>query len=116
MAGKQEEIVFETELDEGIEKMRKNLKLIDAYERRNAVLGQKKSLDILTLISLIFLPIGAIVGYFGMNFGSMGNPTGSGSGILNIKYGQLFVYSLFFISILITLIIIHRFYNFRFLL
>jgi len=114
MSVKEQEITSETELVEGIKNMRDNLKLIDSYESRNDMIGQKKALDILTLISLIFLPIGVIVGYFGMNFGSMGNPIGNNPGILNVKYGQILVFFLFFLSIGITLIIITRFYKFKF--
>ena len=76
MDSRNEVIANEAEFDITLEKMKKNIQLIDQYETRNAVLGQKKSLDILTLIALIFLPIGAIVSYFGMNFGSMGNSIG----------------------------------------
>lgn len=116
MSQKGEKITLETELNEALNRMDDNMKLIDSYERRDAVLGQKKTLDILTLITLIFLPIGVIVGYFGMNFGSMGNPTGNKAGILNVKYGQLLVFSLFFVFIGITLLIIERFYKFKFTL
>ena len=113
MISRNDVITNEAEFDVTLEKMKKNIQIIDKYETRNLVLGQKKSLDILTLITLIFLPIGAIVGYFGMNFGSMGNPIGNNKGILNVKYGQGLVFALFFISIGITLLIIQQFYNFK---
>ena len=62
---------------------------------------QGKSLHILTIVETIFLPLGVITGYFGMNFQSMGNDLGNKpSGIYSIKYGQLFVFFLFFLSIL----------------
>lgn len=114
MENRNEDIVFHAEFDNTLEEMKENMKIIDQYETRDAVLGQKKAMDILTLISLIFLPISVIVGYFGMNFGSMGNTTGNKPGILNIKYGQGLVFSLFFISVGITLLIIQQFYKFNF--
>lgn len=62
---------------------------------------QGQSLHILTIVETIFLPLGVITGYFGMNFQSMGNDLGDKPfGIYSIKYGQLFVFLLFFLSIL----------------
>ena len=62
---------------------------------------QGKSLHILTIVETIFLPLGVITGYFGMNFQSMGNNLGDKPfGIYSVKYGQLFVFLLFFLSIL----------------
>jgi Mg2+ and Co2+ transporter CorA len=57
---------------------------------------------ILSLISTIFLPLGFITGFFGMNFGSMGNPDIK-NGILSVKNSHKFILILSIISILGTL-------------
>ena len=46
--------------------------------------------QLLTIITTIFLPLGFVVGFFGMNFKSMGTPT-EGKGILNLKNGETIV-------------------------
>ena len=67
--------------------------------------GQGKSLRILTIVETIFLPLGVITGYFGMNFQSMGNDLGDNpTGIFSLKYGQLFVFALMFVSIVLILL------------
>lgn len=47
--------------------------------------------SILTIISTIFLPLGVIVGYFGMNFKSMGVPSLK-KGIFNTEHAQHYVF------------------------
>lgn len=47
--------------------------------------------SILTIISTIFLPLGVIVGYFGMNFKSMGAPSLK-KGIFNTEHAQHYVF------------------------
>jgi hypothetical protein len=59
------------------------------------------SIDTLSKISFIFLPLSFIVGYFGMNFTTMGM-TGhnmSKSGILMWKHGHIFIKILILISL-----------------
>ena len=53
---------------------------------------------ILSLISTIFLPLGFITGFFGMNFSSMGNPDIK-SGILSVKNSHKFILILSVLSI-----------------
>ena len=61
---------------------------------------------LLTLIATIFLPLSFIVGFFGMNFKSMGAPSLS-KGIFNIAHAQLHI---FLVSIIIIGMIIWFFY------
>lgn len=61
---------------------------------------------LLTLIATIFLPLSFIVGFFGMNFKSMGAPSLS-KGIFNIQHAQIHI---FWVSSLIIGIIIWFFY------
>jgi len=69
-----------------------------------------KNLSLLTIINLIALPIGIIVGYFGMNFRNMGAPTQGKNNILNIKYPHLLVLSCCIISSIIFVYLFNRYY------
>lgn len=62
-------------------------------------LSKVNKLNLITLINLIFLPLGIIVGYFGMNFKSMND------GIFSINNGNFFVILLFIIFIIIFTLI-----------
>lgn len=61
---------------------------------------QRDSLHLLSLVSLIFLPLGTIVGYFGMNFINMRKS-------FSVKNPHKFVFSLFIIYAIITTIIFY---------
>ena len=74
--------------------------------------GQKRgtSIDLIAIINLVFLPLSVIVGWFGMNFQSMGAPTLKNNGIFGIKYGQTFIFGLFIFFTVITLnFLIHNY-------
>lgn len=60
------------------------------------------SINLIATINMIFLPLAVIVGWFGMNFKSMGAPS-LNNGIFTVKYGQTFVFVLFIVFIIITL-------------
>ena len=62
---------------------------------------------IVSMITMIFLPLGFIVGFFGMNFRSMGNAT-LDYGIYSIKNAEIFI--IIIISILIILTILVQYY------
>jgi len=82
-----------------------NMRLLNQYINMTADYHSSKSLDKLTILNTIFLPLGLICSYFGMNFASMGCPTKKG-GILNIKNSNFFIFILFLISIFVTIIIL----------
>jgi Mg2+ and Co2+ transporter CorA len=67
---------------------------------------QHEKTKILTIISTIFLPLGFIVGFFGMNFKSMGVPSLK-NGIFTIHHSEKFVFILSLICIIIVLIFFH---------
>lgn len=67
---------------------------------QNKKLNNFKS-SLLSLIGTIFLPLGFIAGFFGMNFKSMGNP-GIKKGILSMNHSEKFVFG---VSIILTIII-----------
>jgi len=56
-----------------------------------------QNISLLSFVNTLFLPLGIIVGYFGMNFNSMGNPTLS-KGILKDFDAYQLVGVLFFVS------------------
>lgn len=82
-----------------------NISLLNQFVNMSADYKSSKSLDKLTILNTIFLPLGLICSYFGMNFKSMGSPTGK-KGILTINNSNSFVLLLFVISIIITIIIL----------
>lgn len=95
-------------LDNLIKKLDNIKKNIDYIDDFNSQLSDKKrssSLDTLTRVNTIFLPLTLIVGYFGMNFQSMGAPSNK-TGIFTLKYGQGFVFFLMLISIVFIFILI----------
>jgi len=48
---------------------------IQEYLKYKIDINNHKNLNIISLINTLFLPLGIIVGFFGMNFKSMGSPT-----------------------------------------
>lgn len=98
-------------VDDILKELHNDIKTINLYEKRDILLSQKQTLDVLTLISLIFLPLTFITGYFGMNFASMGNPAEK-HGILSIKYGQVLVFILFIFTVFLTILLVKRYYRF----
>ena len=82
-----------------------NIHLLNQYINMTSDYSSSKNLDKLTILNTIFLPLGLICSYFGMNFKSMGSPTGK-KGILTIKNSNYFVILLFVISIITTMFIL----------
>lgn len=64
-----------------------------------------RSIDTLSKISFIFLPLSFIVGYFGMNFTSMGmvGHNVDKQGILMWKHGHIFIKMLLLISLCLSI-------------
>jgi Mg2+ and Co2+ transporter CorA len=83
-----------------LERILHNIKIIDDYLSDLVQHAQQKSLNNLTYINLIFLPLTLITGYFGMNFKAMGNPV-HGRGILSHSHGQTVVFILFIASVML---------------
>ena len=65
---------------------------------------KKFQVDILTIIATIFLPLGVIVGFFGMNFKSMGAPSLK-KGIFNTPHAQHYVFGLGVIASILVIVI-----------
>lgn len=85
----------------------KNLEIIKDYNTSLHNKRQTKAIDSLTIVNTIFLPLTLIVGYFGMNFKSMGCPTLK-TGILTMEYGQIFVIGLL-VSITIIVYLLFKY-------
>jgi len=82
--------------EETMTKMKTSLDLLSEELKRETDESQSYTLNMLTLIETIFLPLGVLTGYFGMNFSSMGGHVGDdhkpAPGILGMKYGQTLVW------------------------
>lgn len=99
-----------SELDKKFDILNSDMKNIDTYERNNILKNQQKSLDIISWISVILLPLTVITGYYGMNFASMGSPS-TNKGPFSFRYGQIWVFFLFAVSLSITIILLKIFYK-----
>lgn len=78
-----------------------NLTLILNLNNLISEKNRTRSIDRLSLINTIGIPLGIIVGYYGMNFKSMNR-------IFGAQYGQLHVLMLFIISIIIIYILFNK--------
>ena len=81
------------------------IKKIDIYiDYVKNILDQLDSLlqNIFSMIGTIFIPLSFIVGFFGMNFKSMGSPSLK-KGIYNINHAQHKLAALFLFIIIITI-------------
>ena len=96
-----------------LSKIKGSLDLLNEELKRETEEMQSSKLHMLTLIETIFLPLGVITGYFGMNFSSMGGHVGTkhkpAPGILGVKYGQ----GLVWILILGCIIVVLRYFNLK---
>ena len=81
--------------------------LLTTFEEYNTSNTQKeiqKGIDILTMVSLIILPLTLITSFFGMNFKSLGNITHT-FGLFSKKNAHLYVFGviiLYFVTLVIT--------------
>lgn len=64
--------------------------------------------DYSSIIQIIFLPLCVLVGYYGMNFKSMGSPALK-NGVFNIHDGQLFVTGIVLVLVIIYSLMIYRY-------
>ena len=86
--------------------LEKYIDILYKYNDNKEQVSLRRNFRILTIINTIFLPLGLITGYFGMNFKSMGTPT-HGKGILTINNSHNFVFILFFTSISIIVFLFY---------
>ena len=71
----------------------------DNLDEENRKLNNLK-MTVISALGTIFLPLGFITGFFGMNFNTMGNPTLK-KGILAVKHVDKFIITLSVFSIVI---------------
>ena len=88
-------------LKKKINNAQNNINIIDNYNTKILQAKQKKTIDTLTLINTIFLPLSLITGFFGMNFKSMGVPSLK-TGIYTTKNSSFIILILFLLISLIT--------------
>ena len=89
-------------LDQSYKKEWNRIQRLHRYLKHALESKQNLLSSILTIITTIFLPLGVIVGYFGMNFKSMGVPSLK-KGIFTIPHAQHAIFWLGFISSIIIL-------------
>lgn len=77
-----------------------NIKMIEDYINFSNGENLNDTMNVLTMIQTIFLPLGLITGYFGMNFINMGVPIRKHpkEGIFTIKNPNIFILIVFLIS------------------
>ena len=92
-----------------IDILNNKLKLIEDYLDNKTALDTNNKLDFLTILNTIFLPLGFIVGFFGMNFYVMGGQT-TGKGIYSSKNGYSIIIKSFLLSIVIIIMLLKYFY------
>ena len=95
------------ELQEQINKTEKNIEIIEKYIQLKNGEQLKNTINTLTYLNTLFLPLGLITGYFGMNFIQFGNPPTKRNkkGIFSMKNPNIFIGILFIISIVVTYLI-----------
>lgn len=91
---------------ENIDDDKKYKKLSHIQEYLEYKINNKNQINInlLSYINILFLPLGIIVGYFGMNFNSMGNPTLK-KGIFKESNGLKLVIVLTIVSCIISYLV-----------
>jgi hypothetical protein len=106
---KEENKIFKTnkikKYEKQMKKMKNSISLLNDELKRENDASQSYTLNTITMIELIFLPMGVLVGYFGMNFSSMGGHVGRNHkpapGVLGFKYGQTFLIGLIILSVIL---------------
>ena len=93
---------YENILD-GIEK---NLEQLISYNKN--MIKPDYSTEFANIVNIIYLPLAVIVGYFGMNFASMGAHGKKDPGVFNEKQGQLFVFTISTIVIILYMYIMYE--------
>mgnify|MGYP001472530879 CR=1 FL=1 len=95
------ELIFKYELDHyDKDDLVRELNMLKSYTDHKLDIIHQSHHRTLTLINMIFLPLGVIVGYFGMNFANMGNPMSENTtGIMGISHPNSFILLLFVLSI-----------------
>jgi|SaaInlStandDraft_1057018.scaffolds.fasta_scaffold15331_4 Mg2+ and Co2+ transporter CorA len=98
--------IFKYKITTNNKKQQLLLNNIDDYIDYKINKIQHEKTKILTIVSTIFLPLSFIVGFFGMNFKSMGVPSLT-KGIFTINHSEKFI---LIISIISSLFILFFFY------
>ncbi len=93
-----------------IKRIKDNIDLLIKYINTAANRRQSNTLGLLAIIQMIFLPLSIVVGYFGMNFKSMGSPSRE-LGVFSTSHGQLIVWFLMIFSAIFTLVLLNYYYN-----
>lgn len=74
-----------------INDVRESIKHLKEYKKMVDSDNSNKMINLLTFINIVFLPLGVITGYFGMNFKSFDK------NVFSIKRGHSFIWGLFIV-------------------
>lgn len=99
-----------SELNKRFDILSNGIENITTYEKNNILKENKKSLDIISWLTVIILPLTLITSYYGMNFASMGSPS-TNINPYGFRYGQLWIFFLFTVSLTITVTLLKIFYK-----
>ena len=80
------------EMKDKLEKIKESLDLLKEDVELETEISQNYILNMMTIVETIFLPLGVLTGYFGMNFSAMGGHVGADHkadtrGVLGWRYG-----------------------------
>ena len=78
------------------------------YLRHKLTVKSANNQRLLSFIATVFLPLSFVVGFYGMNFKSMGVPT-LNKGVFTVKNAEL-ILSIVFFTITIIVFLFYRFY------
>lgn len=87
----------------------KSLAILNEYNSYYIGLKNERSIKLLTIVNTIFLPLGFLVGYFGMNFSTMGVKNNK-FGIYSIKHSQKYLWGGFLILVIVVLLLFNYSY------
>lgn len=83
-----------TALQEKLEQVDRLLKIFEEYSAAFTQKQIKRGIDLLTAVTVVFLPLTCCICFFGMNFGSMGSLTAPGASVFAQPRAHLWVLGL----------------------
>ena len=89
-----------------LDNIEENLERLISYNQN--MIKPDYTTEFANIVNIIYLPLAVITGYFGMNFSSMGVHSKKDSGVYNENRGQLFVFTISAIVIIVYMYIMYE--------